>query len=83
MGDDVFQIDKLVYAYQVAPSIDFVENLNFHVAKNVFVDVDVEELNDVLRTNGYTEVNEDDDIDDHQFNEEDYDGYDDDEIKEE
>lgn len=83
MENDVFQIDKLVYAQRVAISIDFVENSNFHVAKNVFVDVDVKELNDVLRTHGYTKVNEDDDIDDHQFNEKNYDGYNDDEIKEE
>ena len=33
--------------------------------------VDVEKLNDILRTSGNTEVDEDDDIDEHQFNEED------------
>jgi hypothetical protein len=47
--------------------------------------VDVDELNDVLRTIEHTEVNEDDDIDNHKFNEDDYDGHndDDDEIEEE
>jgi len=33
--------------------------------------VDVEKLNDILRTSENTEVDEDDDIDEHQFNEED------------
>jgi hypothetical protein len=65
-------------------SIDLEENLIFHVAKNVYVNVDVDELNDVLRTIEHTKVNEDDDIDDHQFNKDDYDGHDnDDEIEEE
>jgi hypothetical protein len=36
-----------------------------------------------LKTNGYTKVNEDDDIDELQFNEVDYDGHDNNEIKEE
>jgi hypothetical protein len=45
--------------------------------------VDVKELNNVLITSGHTKVDEDDDIDEHQFNEEDYDGYDDDKIEEE
>jgi hypothetical protein len=63
-------------------SIDLEENLIFHVAKNVYVNVDVDELNDVLRTIEHTKVNEDDDIDDHQFNKDDYDGHDnDDEIE--
>jgi len=43
--------------------------------------LNVEELNDVLRTNGYTQVDEDDDSE--EFNVEDCDGYDDDKIKEE
>jgi hypothetical protein len=65
-------------------SINLEENLIFHVAKNVYVNVDVDELNDVLRTIEHTKVNEDDDIDDHQFNKDDYDGHDnDDEIEEE
>ena len=36
-----------------------------------------------MKTNGYTKVNEDDDIDEFQFNEVDYDGHDNNEIKEE
>jgi hypothetical protein len=36
-----------------------------------------------LRTCRHIEIDEDDDIDEHQFNEENYDGYNDDEIEEE
>jgi hypothetical protein len=81
--DNINQIDELIDAYRVILSNDLEENLNFCVAENIFVDVDVEELNDVMRTSGHIKVNEGDDIDEHQFNEEDYDGHDDDEIKEE
>ncbi|KAL9336455.1 hypothetical protein Peur_070943 [Populus x canadensis] len=81
MGDDVFQLDELVDPYRVALSKDLKENLIFRVPKNTFVDVDIEELNDILRTSGYTQVNENDDSD--EFNVEDCDGYDDDEIEEE
>jgi hypothetical protein len=43
-------------------SIDLEENLNIeNTFVDVNVDVDVEELYDVLRTSGYTEVNKDDD----------------------
>jgi hypothetical protein len=61
--DDVFQLDELVDLYRVAPSTDLEENLNFHVAKSIFVDVDVEKLNDILKTSGYTKVDKDDEID--------------------
>jgi hypothetical protein len=81
MRDDVFQLDESVDPYRVAPSKDLEENSIFHIAKNTFVDVDIEELNDILRTSGHTQVNEDDDSD--QINVEDCDGYDDDEIEEE
>jgi hypothetical protein len=64
-------------------SIDLEENLNFHVTNNTFVDIDANELNDILITNRHTKVDEDDDIDEHQFNIEDYGGHDDDENKEE
>jgi predicted metal-dependent hydrolase len=65
MGDDVFHVHELFNAYWVASSTKLEENLNFYVAKNIFVDVDVnvEELNDILRINGHIEVNWDDDID--------------------
>ena len=82
-GDDVFQINKLVDIYRVALSTNLQENSNFHVVENSFVHVDIEELNDVQRTNRHTQGDEDDDIDKHQFNEEDYDGHDDDKIGEE
>ena len=77
--DDVFQLDELVDPYQDALSTDLEEYSNFHVVKNNFVDVDIKELNDVLRTNEHIEVDEDDDID--EFIVEDCDG--DDKIKEE
>jgi predicted metal-dependent hydrolase len=58
MGDDVFHVHELFNAYWVASSTKLEENLNFYVAKNIFVDVDVnvEELNDILRINGHIEV---------------------------
>ena len=60
----------------------------FCVDENIFVDVDVDvdavELNDdLLRTNGHTEFDKDYEINEFQFNEEDYDGHDNDEIEEE
>jgi len=81
--EDVFQIDELVYAYRVALSTDLEENSNFHIAKNIFNDVNIEELNNVLRTNGHVKVDEDDDIDEHQFNEIDFVRLEDNKIKEE
>jgi len=60
MGDDVFQLGKLVDLYQVAPSNDLEENLNFWIAKNIFVDFDDEELNDIFSSNEHKQVDEDD-----------------------
>jgi len=37
--DNVLQLDELVNPYQIAPSIDLEENLNFHVTEKTFVDV--------------------------------------------
>jgi len=54
VGDDVFQLKKLVDLYRVALSNDLKENSIFCVAENTLVDADVEELNDFLRTSGYT-----------------------------
>jgi hypothetical protein len=54
MGDDIFQLGELVYPYWVALSNDLEENLNFHTVKNIFVDVDIEVLNDVLRSSKHT-----------------------------
>jgi hypothetical protein len=55
----------LVEPYQVAPSIDLEENLNFHVFNDSLVDVDIEKLNVVLNSSGDAHVNEDDDDDIH------------------
>jgi transposase len=81
MGDAVFQVSELVELYRVALSIDLEENLNFHVFDNIFVNVDVEELNVVLSSSGQAQVNKDDDNND--INVEYYDGAGDESIKEE
>jgi hypothetical protein len=78
VGDDVFQLNELVNPCRVASSTDLKENSNFCIVEITFVDVDVE-LNDVLRTNGHTKVNKDDDSD--EINVEDYDRDDDDDLK--
>jgi hypothetical protein len=84
VGYNVFQLVELVDPYRVVTFTNLEENLNFHIAQNTFVDVDVEELNDILRTSVYTEVKKkDDDIEEQQLNIRGYDGYDDDEIEEE
>ena len=80
MGDDVFQLGKLVDLYQVAPSNDLEENSNFWIAKNIFVDVDDEELNDVLSSNKHKQVDEDDSD---EINVDDYDEDEDESIDEE
>jgi hypothetical protein len=54
IGNDVFQLDELVDPYRVALSNDLKENSIFCVAENTLVDVDVDELNDVLRTSRHT-----------------------------
>jgi len=60
--DEVFQASELVEPYQIAPSIDLEENLNFHVFNDSLVDVDADELNVVLSsTNGKENVVEEDD----------------------
>jgi hypothetical protein len=52
----------LVEPYQVAPSIDLEENLNFRVFDDSLVDVDAEELNTVLSSaSGKENVDEEDD----------------------
>jgi len=78
--DEVFQVSELVEPYRVAPSIDLEENSNFRVFDDSLVDVDAEELNVVLSSNGQANVNEDDD-DDIQIK--DYNGADDYSIDEE
>jgi hypothetical protein len=59
--DDVFQLGELVVPYHVALSNDLEENSNFCITNNIFVDA--EELNDILSSNGYTHVDENDDND--------------------
>jgi hypothetical protein len=61
LGDDVFQVGKLVKLYWVALSIDLEANSIFCVFDNIFVDIDVEELNVVLSSIGQVQVDEDDD----------------------
>ena len=61
MIDEVFQASELVEPYQVAPSIDLEENLNFRVFDDSLVDVDAEELNVVLSSNGLENIDEEDD----------------------
>jgi regulator of replication initiation timing len=61
VGDDVFQLDELVNPYRVALSNYLEENSKFYIAENTFINVDIEELKDVLRTNKYTQVDEEDD----------------------
>jgi hypothetical protein len=60
-GDDIFQIDKLIDQYRVALYTKL-ENLNFHVTENTYVDVNVDELNVILSTNEYWKI-DDDEID--------------------
>ena len=61
MGNDVFQLGELVDPYRITMSNDLEENLNFCIAKNIFIDVDTKELNDVLSSNEHTQVDKDDD----------------------
>ena len=61
--DVVLQLDELVNPYRVALFNDLEENLNFHIIENTLVDFDIKKLNDILRTSGYTEVDEEDDSD--------------------
>jgi hypothetical protein len=70
----------LVEPYQVAPSIDLKENLNFHIFDNVYI----EELNVILSSSGQAQVDEDDDSNDIiDINVEDCDGADDESIEKE
>ena len=69
----------MVEPYRVALSIDLEENSNFHVFYDSLIDVDIEELNIVLRSSGQAHV----DKDDNYIHIENYDGADDDSIEEE
>jgi len=84
LRDDVLQLDELVDMYWVALSINIKENSNSCIVENTFVDVDVdvEELDDVLRTSGHTKVDEDDDNDETNVEDCDEDDNNEDEIKE-
>jgi len=59
MGDYVFELGELVDPYQIAPSNNLEENSNFRITENIFIYVDVEELDDVLCSNWHTQVDED------------------------
>ena len=52
----------MVEPYRVSPSIDLEENSNFRIFDDSLIDVDAEELNVVLSSNGQANVDEDDDI---------------------
>jgi hypothetical protein len=39
------------------------KNLNFHIPENIFVAVNAKELNNILRINGYTKINKNNNID--------------------
>ena len=52
--DDAFQLVELVDPYWVAPFTDLEENSIFCITENTFVDVIIEDLNDLLRTSGHT-----------------------------
>ena len=60
MRDDVFQLGELVDPYRVTSSNDLEENSNFCIAENIFIDVDIKELNDILNSSWHTKVDEDD-----------------------
>jgi len=47
----------------LSSSIYWVRKSNFHVTKNTYVDVDVDEINIILCTSRYIEMDEDDEID--------------------
>ncbi|KAL9368567.1 hypothetical protein Peur_039766 [Populus x canadensis] len=74
-GDDVFQMDELVNPYRVASSTKL-ENPNFRIIENTYIEVDVDEINVILSNKANREV--DDEIN-HDFNKEDDVVYDDDE----
>jgi len=59
--DDVFQLGELVDLYRVTSSNNLEENSNFYINDNIFVDVDIEKLNDILSSIEHTQVDEDDD----------------------
>jgi len=80
MGHDVFQLSEWVDPYRVALSNNLEKNSNFHIAENIFIDVDVKGLNDVLNSDGHTQVDEDDSD---EINIEDYNGDEDESIDEE
>jgi len=63
MRDYVLQLDELVDPYRVSLFTNLEENSNFYVSEKTFIDVDIKELNDILRTIQHTEIDEDDDSD--------------------
>jgi hypothetical protein len=54
MEDNAFQFDELVDPYRVASSNDLEDNSKFHVGEHTFIDIEVEELNDILRNSRHT-----------------------------
>jgi hypothetical protein len=79
VGDDVFEVSKLVEPYRVTPLTNFEENFNFRIFDNSLFDVDAEELNVVPSSSEQAQANEDDDS--NVINVEDCDEADDDSIE--
>jgi predicted GNAT family N-acyltransferase len=51
-------LDELIDLYWVALSTELEENSHFYVAENTCIYIDVDELNDILSTNGHIKVYE-------------------------
>jgi uncharacterized protein Smg (DUF494 family) len=71
MKDYVFQMKLLLDPYRVTPSIEL-ENLNFYITKNTYIDVDIDKLNEILSNIGYKKVDDEINL---IFNEENDDGH--------
>jgi hypothetical protein len=69
MRDNVFQNHELIDTYRVTLSTNLEENSNFYIVENIFLfDIDVGELNNILKINEHIEVNKDKDTNEYQFN---------------
>ena len=51
-------MDELVDPYQVASSIELEKKSNFFIAKNTYVYIDIDELNDILSISEHTKFDE-------------------------
>jgi len=62
-------LDELVDPYQVASSIELEKKSNFFIAKNTYVYIDIDELNDILSISEHTKFDEAEEINQLQINE--------------